>query len=91
MRSLAFVAVIAIGACSGDEPPAAPNKCSGAVYDLCSDEHECASFNCRPLGTFQACTQACSDSAPCPRDENGDAATCTNSVCVPMAPNSCTL
>ena len=89
--SLAIVSLTAICACSGDEPPAAVNKCSGATYDVCTSEHDCTTFNCRPFGTFEACTQACSASAPCPKDENGDSATCANSICVPNVPNTCTL
>ncbi len=91
MRSLTIVWWFAIAACSGDEPPLAVNKCSGATYDLCTSEHDCASSNCRPFGTIEVCTQACGAAMPCPKDERGDSATCMNSVCAPNVANTCTL
>jgi hypothetical protein len=95
MRSTAFVLALGLAlglaACSGDQPPDAPNTCTGAVYDLCRDEHDCTVANCRPFGTIQVCTQACTDQMPCPAEENGDAVPCTNGFCVPAAANNCKL
>ena len=90
MRSAALL-VIAIAACSGDEPPPAQNNCTGAVYDKCSDEHNCTGMNCRPFGPIQVCTQICSDSAPCPNDEMGNAVACNGGLCQPAAANDCKL
>lgn len=90
MRSTAFVLAILVG-CAGDEPPDAPNKCTGAVYDLCRDEHDCTVANCRPFGTIQVCTQTCDPATPCPVDENGAAGTCTGGFCAPAVANNCTI
>ncbi|MEP6861980.1 MAG: hypothetical protein ABJE66_15255 [Deltaproteobacteria bacterium] len=90
MRSAALL-VIAIAACSGDEPPPAQNNCTGAVYDKCNDEHDCTAMNCRPFGAIQVCTQVCSDTAPCPNDEMGNAVSCNSGLCQPAAANNCKL
>ncbi len=93
MRSQAFVLAItiALAACSGDEPPPAQNTCTGAAYDLCNDEHDCTSMNCRPFGTIQVCTQVCAADTPCPDDAAGNAVPCTGGLCQPTTANDCKL
>jgi hypothetical protein len=97
MRSQACVVAIvlglglAIGACAGDEPPPAKNTCTGAVYDLCNDEHDCTAMNCRPFGAIQVCTQVCVTDNPCPNDSAGNAVPCNNGLCQPAVANDCTL
>lgn len=97
MRSFALVFLLA--ACSGDVPPVPDGgpKCSGALYDLCSTEHDCTSANCRPFnaGALQVCSQQCDASTPCPADETGVAGTCDMSgaqgSCKPAKANTCHL
>lgn len=85
---LVIAAVFASVGCAGDEPPASGN-CTGQVYDLCNDEHDCTSANCHNFNAegFQVCTQACDGSNPCPGDGECNMA----GICKPMAPNACTL
>ena len=67
--------------------------CTGAVYDVCTDNTQCNSQNCRFYGTsnFSVCTQACSASMPCPNDPAGNPVTCNMmGNCKPAAPNNCT-
>jgi len=98
MRAVLVFVVSSLAACSGDTPaqidanPAGP-KCSMQVYDLCFEEHDCASSLCQnfPAEGFQVCTQACGADNPCPDDRSGAAAACTGGVCVPSAPNMCHL
>lgn len=90
MRSLPVVLVLSLGACAGDNPTTVPT-CTAKVYDLCRDEHDCTTANCRPFGSIQVCTQACSDTAPCPNDANGNTVACTNALCQPTVANNCTL
>lgn len=81
---LAALAIIVVGACAGDETDVgnAP-ACTGALYDTCTNEHECASQDCRVFGEEQACTQACSAATPCP-DLDGEPATCNvGGICEP--------
>ncbi|MFT3692511.1 MAG: hypothetical protein QM831_05170 [Kofleriaceae bacterium] len=84
------VLVLLLAACSGDSPDG-PTTCTGALYDKCVDEHDCLGGNCRPFGTFQVCTQACDTTTPCPADDTGNAAACTNNLCVPAEQNDCAL
>lgn len=95
MRRLALVAALLI-ACAGSKPgaPDGGDKCTGAVFDLCNSEHDCASTMCQPFAAsgFQVCTQACSATMPCPNDSTGAQATCNAmSICKPAAANNCHL
>ena len=101
MRSFALVLAVTFVACSGDSPanidanPAGP-KCSGALYDLCSTEHDCTSAMCRLFMAdgFEVCTQACTagDNTTCPVDSTGAHGTCnTMGICKPAAANMCHL
>jgi hypothetical protein len=90
MRTLAIVLALA-AACGDETVPPGPSTCTGVVYDSCRDEHDCSSANCRPFGSIQVCTQACSDTAPCPNDQAGNTVTCTNMLCPPTVANNCTL
>ena len=83
--------LVAVAACTGDPPPPAANKCTGAIFDLCNTEHDCTSANCRTFGTFQVCTQNCDANTPCPNDATGAAAACMNGLCQPAKANDCTL
>ena len=86
MRMLLVVLVALIG-CAGDSP-ASSNKCSGATYDPCVDEHNCDSGLCRNFAAdnFQVCSLACDAAQPCPDD-----GVCEDAVCKPAAPNDCEL
>lgn len=81
------IAMVLLVACAGDSPPPS-GQCTGAPYDQCNEEHECDSNICQnfPNEGFQACSQACDDANPCPGE-----GTCTENLCVPAAPNECTL
>ncbi|HEY0252928.1 MAG TPA: hypothetical protein VGC41_15440 [Kofleriaceae bacterium] len=89
MRPVLAIALM-LAACSGDMPDT-PDTCTGQLYDRCVDEHACMSQNCRPFGTIQVCTTTCSDTSPCPNDEDGNPVPCTNALCVPAKANSCVL
>lgn len=97
MLTLPLLFVVAV-ACSGERPadidanPAGP-RCSGQNYDLCFEEHDCASGRCMnfPAEGFQVCTEPCLTEEPCPDDVSGAPATCDNGICKPSAPNMCHL
>lgn len=96
MRLVLVAAVLA--ACTGSTPPnidANPNgpRCSMQIYDHCFEEHDCMTMLCQnfALDGFQVCSQACSDTNPCPDDRTGSPATCDNGVCKPNGPNMCHL
>jgi hypothetical protein len=94
MRSLAFVVVAILAACSGDQPPDQQNACTGAAFDLCNTEHDCTSANCHLFMSdgFQVCTQACDATTPCPNDATGAPAECNAmSICKPAMANDCHL
>lgn len=97
MRSV--VVAVLLAACSGDQVdsvdanPAGP-RCSNVVYDLCREEHDCASMICQNFGAegFQVCSQGCVEGGtPCPDDRSGAPGTCAGGVCRPSAPNRCHL
>lgn len=91
MRSFALVLVVSIvAACAGDDPVTTP-ACTAKVYDVCRDEHDCSTANCRPFGSIQVCTQACSDTVPCPNDKAGNTVACSNMLCTPTVANDCKL
>ena len=88
---------VELWACSGSSPsvPDGGFKCTGAVYDLCNDEHDCTIEICQEFATegFQVCTTACSATMPCPKDSKGNVGTCdaTLNLCYPSVPNACHL
>jgi hypothetical protein len=67
--------------------------CAGAPFDLCNEEHDCASSICQNfMGEgFQVCSQMCDAATnPCPNDTSGAPATCNNmGICKPVGPNEC--
>lgn len=95
MRSLLFVLVLGITACTGGSPPQnGPPACTMDLYDPCLSEHGCKSDICRPFGsgssTFSACTVPCTagDNSPCMA--GSDTGTCNASgFCEPAAPHDC--
>jgi hypothetical protein len=99
--ALAFVFVVA--ACGGDDgtsqmmtPDASGSAaaCTGAVYDVCTDNSQCESQNCHFYGTsnITVCTQACDASNPCPNDSAGNPVACNmKGNCKPSVANNCTL
>jgi hypothetical protein len=91
MRTLLVLAIV--GACTGDSPTGTGGTptCTGAIYDLCRDEHDCTSSNCRPFGAIEVCTQSCNTSDnPCPADSAGNAVTCDASMlCAATVANTC--
>ncbi len=101
MRSVIAV-MFAVAACGGGDdggggaqPDAAGSAaaCTGAVYDVCTDNAQCSSQNCHyyQQSNFTVCTQACSASNPCPNDSSGTPGTCNNmGICKPAAATSCT-
>jgi hypothetical protein len=95
MRTFALVFVL-VSACRGDSPPVPDGgpKCAGALYDLCSTEHDCTSAMCHLFTSdgFQVCTQQCDTTTPCPADESGNPGTCNAMmICKPAAANTCHL
>lgn len=62
--------------------------CTGALYDPCTDNTQCASANCKAFNGLgvQVCTVTCTvgDNTPC------GAGTCNNmGICKPPAANAC--
>ena len=90
MRNAWMLAAIMTIGCAGDEvDQGGLPRCTGAVYDTCTNEHECISQDCRVIGDAQFCTQSCSDTVPCP-PLNGEPATCNaGGLCEPVAPHEC--
>jgi hypothetical protein len=84
-----LTAIVAVG-CAGDEvDQGALSPCTGAVYDTCTNEHECMSQDCRVVGESQLCSQSCSATVPCP-DLDGEPVTCNaDGLCEPAAPRAC--
>ena len=82
MRIAALLVVLA--ACTGSTPEDTSDRCTGALYDPCSQEHDCLSGLCQPFAGDQVCSQACDGVTPCP-----GGATCTNAVCEPAVANDC--
>lgn len=95
MRSLVFVFVLGLAACTGSSPPeVGPPPCSMDLYDPCLSEHGCKSDVCRPFGSgsdvFSACTIPCTagDNSSCM--VGSATGTCNASgFCEPAAPNDC--
>lgn len=68
------------------------NACTGAAYDPCTDNAQCASNNCKLFQSagIQVCTQACDAQTTCPT-QNGNAVQCNGmGICRPDAANACT-
>ena len=76
-----------------DAPPS--NACTGQLYDLCSDNTQCASNNCRMFNNLgvSLCTQACTPGGTaCPTQGSAAVECVQNSmVCRPAGANACTL
>jgi hypothetical protein len=65
--------------------------CTQALYDTCHAEHDCTSNDCHtfPTAGFEACSQACNATTPCP-DQEGVAVACNaTGYCEPAAPRTC--
>ena len=99
MRILGLVVACLLVACSGSTPPEidanpAGPLCSGQLYDSCFEEHDCMSNLCQNFQTagIQVCSQACSDTNPCPDSTQG-AVVCDTDVgaCRPAVVNHCHL
>lgn len=90
MPSAWMLAAIVMVGCAGDEVDTGGLPyCTGAVYDTCTNEHECVSQDCRVVGTVQTCTQSCSATVPCP-DFDGEPVTCNvGGVCEPPMARAC--
>jgi hypothetical protein len=83
------------------ETPDAPidspsgNACTGAAYDPCTTNTQCASMNCHlyQAQALQVCTTTCTpgDNTTCPKDKTGAYGVCNNMAnCKPAAANDCT-
>ncbi len=102
MRTLAFVVVVAVTACTGSAPSgssadASGGACTMSLYDPCVDEHNCGSAElCQTFGDvtpgIEVCSEGCTTATPCPNDSTGAAATCDTTVnlCRPAKANACT-
>jgi hypothetical protein len=83
-----LAAIVAVG-CAGDEVDQGTSPCTGAIYDTCTNEHECESMDCRVIGDHQLCTQPCSPTVACP-DFDGEPVACNaGGLCEPDAPRAC--
>lgn len=96
-NSILSVVLLVASACAGDAPSNAGQACTGALYDLCLQEHECGTANpdCHNFASqgFQVCSKPCTvgDDASCGMTLGGQKATCVEGVCTPPAANDCTL
>jgi hypothetical protein len=90
MRFLMVFAFV-LGGCSGDEPPAGTPACTKALYDTCATEHDCTTSNCYTFAGdgFQACTQGCSTTMPCPMQGDQVVACDPSGVCKPAMATVC--
>lgn len=73
----------------GPDAPGAP--CTGALYDTCTSDTQCASDNCQifSAATLHVCSQTCNAQTPCP-PQGGLPAMCTTAgVCRPMHSSGC--
>lgn len=90
---IALLLVLGLGACAGDEVDMGNGPvCTHALYDNCLTEHDCMSGMCHYFmgDDFNACTQGCSASNPCPADPNGQPVPCNNmGICKPTAATAC--
>jgi len=82
---IACLLLVLLSACSGDEVDHGTATCTGAAYDTCRTEHDCLSNECRG----DICTQACSDSTPCPQLDGVDVACNAANLCEPAMSNGC--
>ena len=98
MARFAFVlALVACGSSGGTTAPpqvdaAAGAPCTGAVYDICTSNAQCASQQCHLYNgdALEVCTQACNATTPCPNDASGAAVACnTMGNCKPVIANNC--
>ena len=79
-------------AADAGSPDAASALCTGAVYDPCTSNDQCASQLCHlySAASLQVCTQACGPGTPCPNDSTGAAVACNaNGNCKPSVANNC--
>jgi len=87
-----LLALVVVAGCAGDSTDTGKGPvCTGVLYDNCNSEHDCASGDCHTYNAegYNACTQACSATVPCP-DQNGMAATCNNmGICKPATAPDC--
>ena len=94
MLSLLMIACGVLVACGGDDGGDAP-ACTGALYDLCTDNTDCMSNNCRMFNDLgvMLCTEACTPGGTACPTQDGAAVNCPMNamVCRPPAANSCTL
>lgn len=80
--------IVVVTACAGDSPPPT-GRCTGALFQPCSEEHDCDSNVCQNFAAegFQVCSQACDAQTPCPGDSTCDDLLAT---CKPAEPDGCT-
>lgn len=98
-RTRALLLVAGLLGCSGESPPAVDAnplgpRCSANTYDLCSEEHDCASMVCQNFAAqgLQVCSVACTPQGPaCPTDATGAPGTCDGNACRPAMANLCHL
>jgi hypothetical protein len=95
ITAFALLLVAVCAGCAGDAPPDTTRSCTGELYDVCLQEHECMSNNCRSFAAdgFQVCTTACTagDDSTCPKTFDGKTVTCNMmGICKPPAANACT-
>lgn len=95
MKQLLFAFLIACGGGTDTPVPDAPDNapaCTGATYDNCNVNADCASQNCHLFSqdAIQVCTQPCDADNPCPDDSEGVAAECNNrGICKPANNTVC--
>jgi hypothetical protein len=98
MKQAALLVAVWMTACSGDggsaaiDAPALP-ACTGALYDVCTDNTQCTSGTCRAFNNLgvSLCTQACTPGGTACPTQNGAAVQCVmnSMICRPGAANSC--
>jgi hypothetical protein len=99
MRMLIATLLVLAGACTG-AAPSGSRTCTGALYDVCRDEHDCMSEKCFNFmsASFQVCSVMCTvgNDAPCMTNDRGQQATCmpisgsgTDGICTPPTENDC--
>jgi hypothetical protein len=66
--------------------------CTGATFDLCTDNSHCTSGKCQVFDQLgiTVCTQSCDVSTPCPI-QDGQQTSCNNKgLCRPISAHVCT-